>query len=437
MKLFDEFSPQSYAHWKSNVDEELKGLSFDETLSYTDEIENITFRKFDNTRSSSASGMNFSRASRSQSNDWKIGKRLEVKDEKVANKMALEALNQGANSLTFVFQKKGILFAALFKNIGLDYIDCQFETLDIEQSLDLQNHYSEFCKKHLVLLNDHLGKNETLDVPSFAKGGNVLFKVDAFGLHQAGANATEEIAFALACGHEYLHQLLKAGFSIDDASAMIRFNFGIGTKYFIEASKFRVFRKLWSTIIEQYTPKEKCSHACYIYATTGFVNKSLKDPYTNLLRQTTEAMSAVLGGANEVYIRPYDEFAQTKEKGLSERIALNISNILKEESYFDKVIDPLAGSYSMEALALQLQEKAWSLFQNIEKNGGITSQESIELLQSSVKMTSSKRIEKLVDGERMLIGVNKYPSPKEESNTWLELPTYFGLEALILEKHTK
>lgn len=437
MKLFDEFSPQSIEDWKSSVERELKGLSFDETLVRKDEIENISFSKFENQRDQDSTGLSYSRSSRSQSNDWRIGKRIHVKDEKVANKIALEALNQGANSLTFVFQKKEILFSALFDNIGLNYINSQFETLNEEQSDNLKKHFSEFSTKPLVLINDPIGSGERMSIPGSTEGGNVHFRVNAFGLHQAGANATEEIAFALSVGHEYLHSLLSAGFSIDDASAMIRFNFGIGTKYFIEATKFKVFRKLWSNIIHAYSPKEGCSHSCFIYATTGFVNKSLKDPYTNLLRQTTEAMSAILGGANEICVLPYDEYARAKEKGQSERMALNISNILKEESYFDKVIDPLGGSYSIEKLNAEIESKTWTLFQEMEKNGGITNDRNKELIHSSVKTTAAKRIDKLNSGDRMLIGVNKYPSLKENKNEWLDIPSYFGMEALILEKHAK
>ncbi len=437
MKLFDEFSPQSMKDWRASVERELKGLSFDETLVRKDEIEELTFSKYENEVTNSSEGLNYSRSSRSQSNDWAIGKRIAVKDEKVANKIALEALNQGANSLTFAFQKKGILFSALFENIGLNYIDCQFETLDTAQTETLQKAYTEFCEKPLVLLNDPIGAGKEIDFPNSSEKGKVHFKINALGLHQAGANATQEIAFALSSGHEYLHKLLAAGFSIDDASAMIRFEFGIGSKYFIEATKFRVFRKLWSNVIAAYTPTESCSHACYLYATTGFVNKSLKDPYTNLLRQSTEAMSAVLGGVNEICVLPYDEYAQTKTDGLSARMALNISNILKEESYFDKVIDPLGGSYSMEKLADEMEGKAWSIFQKMEGLGGIKTNESKEFLRKSIKETAQKRIEKLNSGENMLIGVNKYPSLKEEKNSWSEIPSYFGLEALILEKHAK
>jgi methylmalonyl-CoA mutase len=425
MKLFDEFSPQSIDEWKSKVEHELKGLSFADKLIQNDEIEGLAYSKYANKPIEDSAGLNYTRAARSRNNDWQIGKRIEVKDEKIANKLALEALEQGATSLTFVFLKKAILWSALFNNIELDFIESQFETLDADQVERLTLAFPEFSKKPLIFLNDPIGSNTEIYAPQPHQTGQVFFKVNAYGIHQSGGNATEEIAFALSMGHEY----------IDEASAMIRFYFGIGAKYFVETTKFRVFRKLWANVIEAYSPKENCSHACYIYAQTGFVNKSLKDPYTNLLRQTTEAMSAVLGGVNELIVRPYDEYAQSKESDLSNRMALNISNILKEESYMDKVVDPLGGSFSIEDLTTEMEENAWQLFQRIEKIGSFTTSNKNETLIKYVAETAKKRIEAFHSSERILIGVNKYPNLGEKKNHWLELPEYLGLEALILEKH--
>jgi methylmalonyl-CoA mutase len=436
MSLFKEFTPQSFDLWKKSVDKELKGLSFDDTLLRKEEIEELEFSKFEpRTEASSGSHLNYMRASRSQSNDWQIGKVFEVKDERLANKQALIALNQGATSLNFVLQKKRISWSALFDNIGLDFISVQFQTLDEEQANELRDVFKTFSKKQLILLNDPL--ENALEIPKVNKqlSGTVQFNVNAFGVHQAGANATQEIVYALGLGHEYLTQLMSAGYTVDEASAMTRFTFGIGANYFLEAIKFRVFRKLWANIIDAYAPEENCSHACYIYAQTGFVNKSLKDPYTNLLRQTTEVMSAVLGGANEICVLPYDYFAREKEADLSDRMALNISNILKEESYFDKVIDPLGGSYNMEKLTITLQDKAWAAFQLLEKSGGLLSENSKKQLQDSISTTAKRRIAKITSGEKLLIGINKYPNPEKLDNAWLDLPSYFGLEALILEKH--
>lgn len=429
MKLFTEFNPTTHEQWRASVDKELKGLSYDGTISTIDLIEEIEFSKFEDENQNSSPKLSFERSSKSANNDWFIGKVIEVKDEKVANQEALTALNQGANSLTFVLLKKSILWEALFSEIGLDFIETQFKTLDEEQSINLAEAFSKHTKKKLILLNDSI---ESYNVKTSSSG--VQLSINSYGVHQAGANAIQEISFALSAGHSALFKLMEKGFAIDDASAMLRFEMGIGANYFIEVAKFRVFRKLWANIIAAYSPKENCSHSCFIYAKTGFVNKSLKDPYTNLLRQTTEAMSAVLGGANEIQVQAYDKYATGADRSLSERMAINISNLLKEESYFDKVVDPLGGSYNIENISNKIEEKAWRMFQDLEQINGIDSEEGKHLIQSKIKDTAKLRQEKIDEKSKILIGINKFPNPDEKPISRMEIPSYFGLEPLILEK---
>jgi methylmalonyl-CoA mutase len=430
MKLFNEFQPTSHEEWRILVEKELKGLSYEETLIKKDAIEGIDYSKFSDKRESSFSTLTFSRSSQSKNNDWFIGKIIEVKDEKVANQEALNALNQGANSLTFNLLKKNILWDALFAEIGLDFIETQFKTLDQEQTKNLQNTFGKYSKKQLVLLNDSIENNQIDD-----EFHGVQLAINAYGVQQAGANATQEISFALSAGHTAIFNLLNQGFSIDEASAMIRFEMGIGSNYFVEVAKFKVFRKLWANIIDAYKPTENCTHSCFIYAKTGFINKSLKDPYTNLLRQSTEAMSAVLGGVNEVQIQAYDKYSESADRTLSERMALNISNILKEESYLDKVIDPLGGSYNLDSLMLEIETNAWKLFQEIENLGGIESNTGRDFLTKKIKHTAAIRVEKLIKGEHILIGINKYPNPDEKHSKWMKIPDYIGLETVLLEKN--
>ncbi len=429
MNLFTEFNPTSHEQWIAAVEKELKGLPFDGTITTKDEIEGIEFSKFADVRNSSSPSISFQRGSKSLNNDWFVGKLIEVKDEKIANQEALVALNQGANSLTFVLHKKNILWNALFAEISLDFIEVQFKTIDEEQTLNLKESFDNFSKKQLILLNDIQIENS---IDKSYHG--VQLAINAFAVHQAGGNAIQEISFALSAGHSALHRLLESGFAIDDASAMLRFEMGIGANYFVEVAKFQVFRKLWATVIEAYHPNENCSYSCFIYAKTGFVNKSLKDPYTNLLRQTTEEMSAILGGVNEIQIQAFDKYSQSANRSLSERMAINISNLLKEESYFDKVIDPLGGSYNLDLISKTIEEKAWSLFQEIEIVNGIGTEQGLSILQKKVNETADLRKQKVKKGETILIGVNKFPNPDEKPTEWLDISAYMGFEPLILEK---
>jgi methylmalonyl-CoA mutase len=169
-------------------------------------------------------------------------------------------------------------------------------------------------------------------------------------------------------------------------------------------------------------------------AKTGLLNKSAKDPYTNLLRQTTEVMSAVIGGAQTIIVTPYD--AQT-EKGISElsdRMATNISLILKEESYFDAVIDPLGGSYAIEKLTEELTNKGWKLFQDIEGMGGMHNFEARELLKVLVQHTRTIRLSEYEEKKRTLIGVTKFPNIQTVENSYIPAWKYLGMDNLIIER---
>jgi methylmalonyl-CoA mutase len=164
------------------------------------------------------------------------------------------------------------------------------------------------------------------------------------------------------------------------------------------------------------------------------MNKSLIDPYTNLLRQTTEAMSAITGGIDNLVIHPYDAVSQTGSNALSERMALNISLILKEESYFDKVIDPLGGSYAIEEITQTIAKKSWDLFQEIETMGGIFQKEAKDHLRNKLIEKASARKQQYASNEKTLIGINKFSNPQPEKNDFVDTETYLDLPALFFER---
>ncbi|MFT7344327.1 MAG: methylmalonyl-CoA mutase [Lentimonas sp.] len=429
-KLFESFSSLSYDDWKSAVEKELKGNSFEDTLEVNDPIENIKFSKFSDTSTDSDSELSYHRAHKSQNNDWGIRHTIIVKDEKVANKEAIHVLELGCSSLVFQLAKRNISFGLLFEHIELNYIESRIIAIDTEQQEELAKEWSKYSIKNLICKVDDFNSDFTFHY----KKPNTALLINAYGVHQSGANASQELAFALSVGNEYLHRLIDAGNKIDDIAPYLKFEFGIGSNYFVEISKFRVFRKLWSNIVAQYKPIENCTHAAHVTAKTGFINKSIKDPYTNLLRQTTEAMSAVIGGVNEIEIQPYDKYSTVKNRDLSLRMAVNISHILKEESYLSHVVDPMGGSHSIQNIGEALAKQTWDLFLNLEKAGGISSPEAKKLLHEKIDQTKKVRIDQHLEKKKTLIGVNKFDNPKPEPGEWLNLPEYKGHEALILEK---
>jgi methylmalonyl-CoA mutase len=307
----------------------------------------------------------------------------------------------------------------LFANIGFEYIQTSFEFSTYEQFIEISKFLKDKNVKFNVLNDIHLSKI----------GFDTYQTIRVDFIQQAGANASQELSYALIAGHEALKVQIESGKSISEANKNIHFNFGIGSNYLVEISKFRAFQALWQSILTKYD--SDFSGKATISAQTTFVNKSLKDPHTNMLRQTTEAMSAVLGGVDCLCILPYDVFSETGANAFSERMALNISNVIAEESYLDIVNDPAKGSYSIEYLMQLLISSSWSYFQKWNTK---SYQETISDLQVEIKKTAQLRTERFLEKKDQLIGINVYPNAKPSSNQWkMEGNEFFP--ALILEQH--
>lgn len=443
--FFDDFKKGNKEDWEAQLISDLKG-SDPSLLQVDDPIEAIQFSTFyhaeDLIESNDALGVYpFTRGMPAEDNAWKNGILITIDHESRANSKALEALNNGADLLIFKSSLKETNWAQVLHSIELEYIETHFVVQTKEEYAALRAqlgstgstvHFSiDFIQQEWPQdFFESVAKDfQTTQVP--------FCVVNGYKLQQCGANTSQEIAFSLACGHEYLVRLMELGFTIDEAAACISFKIGVGAKYVLEIGKFRALRHGWSKIVEAYSPIHACSYNCRITAVIGHLNKSLADPYTNLLRQTTEAMSALASAVDGIVVLPYDLFSKNGSSSLAERMALNISSILKEESFLDKVIDPLGGSYSLEVLTKKIGTKAWIYFQELERHGGILTNDAQKFLSTEIEICRTTRLRLLQNGKDILIGVNKFPDPKSNSNEWTELPSYFGLNYLILEQAAK
>lgn len=443
-KLFSDFPKVSKLEWEEKLTKELKGADFNSSLRRNDEIEELEYATYAHTSDQTSTieipgDAPFLRGNKSVNNDWNIASLVVVEDEKEANKKALDLLMSGTTALVFQFKKENTNLSTLFDQIGFEFIQTQFTVTSFLQFEALTSYFKgkENC---LVLYRvdfqlDNESSTEFSKFTSLSKGLNVRFCfVDGFSIQQTGATIIQELAIALANGNEYLIRLINEGYSVDEAASSIHFSIGVGSNYFYEIAKVRAFRKLWNSIVEAYKPTNHSVSKAIITAEIGFINKSLKDPYTNLLRQTTEAMSVISAGVESVLIHPYDAKSMKGISELSARMATNISLILKDESYFDKVIDPIGGSYSIEQLTEQIAQKAWVKFQEIDALGGILTLEAKSKLAVEIKAKVALKLEKIKSGKQMLIGVNKYPNPQTETNDWLPEENFFGLKKLIFER---
>ncbi len=229
---------------------------------------------------------------------------------------------------------------------------------------------------------------------------------------EAGSTIVQELAFSLASANEYLYELTSRGLSADIVSQNLIFSFGIGSNYFLEIAKLRAARLLWTKIVEQYHPHQKKSLQMFIHSTTSLRNKTIYDPYVNMLRTTTEGMSVAIGNSDSISITPFD-LAFADPDDFSVRIARNQQLILKEEAYLDKIVDPSAGSYFIENLTHSLVVHAWDLFLKIEDKGGFIECIKSGFIQNEIETSCREKESDIASRKMVMIGTNQYPNLKE------------------------
>ena len=397
-KLFEAFEKPNLSDWKTQLIKELKSENTDDPTAFRNEIEELTFKDIYSTNTKI---LNFEKPT---TNDWKIGVEIQVSKEKTANQFALLQLNLGANALNFdVTQLQNIQLSVLLADIEIAYIYTYFTTKDEEQA-DLIRAW--FADKSPLFLQVNSKQNV----------------VNSYGVYAIGGNIKQSLAYALAKGKNLLAK---------DPNEPIHFTFGIGPNFLLEIAKFRAFQVLWNKIKTAYGATAKT----YITAKTGFVNKSLQDPYTNLLRQTTEGLSAVLSGVDQLIIQPYDLLATTGSSPFSERMAINISLILKDEAEINQLVDPLEGSMILEKYTTTLADEAWELFQVIEEQGGINTSAAEAYLTTEIVRVRSKSIQNVLEKKQVLVGINNYFNQDLTNTTWREgEESFMGIKHLILEK---
>lgn len=332
-------------------------------------------------------------------------------DAAADNALALECLMGGATAIRFT---KPASLTALLKDIFFQFAPIEIHTNDAEAALDA---WLNVAKERALENATVLGAIYPT-TPSAAFSQQIVssktrlrsWLVDTEVVHLSGATVTQELAYALYLGHEALVKMLDAGLNIDDASAQIGFRFHMGNSYFIEIAKLRAFRVLWSTIVAQYAPQHACTHACHITGITSAFLQTIPDVHTNLLRGTTQAMSAAIGGANAIEVLPYDT-ATASASANGYRWARNVMHLLNEESYFDQLQDAASGAYYIEQLTAQIGESAWQLFVDLDRG-----QLSFEAFVAMSKESGAQWASQVSAGQHHILGVTRFPDKKNIPN---------------------
>ena len=460
-KLFTEFAAPTTQEWLDKIQVDLKGADFQKRLVWrTNEGFNVQpfYRREDlanlKTPDALPGEFPFVRGNKKDSNAWYVRQNVVVgEDPKAANAKALDILNKGIDSLGFHIPGKMVskeTVETLLDQILCDVVEVNFATCPrhaVELAEILVAYFAEkgYDKQKVV------GSIEWDPMQKMVMKGKDVTPVLAFGpklvevlkeypnfrciavstdaLNNAGAYIVQELGYALAWGNEYLQQLVDAGVDADLAAQSIKFNMGVSENYFMEIAKFRAARLLWAQIVKVYldgTQEEKLSSSESLWlkkyepakmcvnATTSKYNQTLFDSYVNLLRSQTEAMSAALGGIHSMVVTPFDApYEQATD--FSERIARNQQLLIKEESHFDRIVDPSAGSYYIEHLTDALATEAWKIFLKVEEEGGFLAAVKAGTVQDDINATNVKRHGDAAKRKEFLLGTNQFPNFTEKA----------------------
>ncbi len=469
-ELKTDFPVPSFEDWKQQVEKDLKGESFDKKL-LTKTYEDITLQPLyiskdiedlpqinnlpgfeDYLRGTTAAGFN--------GRTWEIAQEYNQALPEELNEVLRYDLQRGLNSINIVLDNPTMLgldadqsvmgevgndglsisgvrkMQVLFKDIDLTaqpininggfsalpvtllfkaYTDeTRTSLMNIKGSITSDPYDYLLSKGELPFsLNQNFDEMK-LSTELMIKSNSAIKTIGVSGLvyNNSGASAVQELAFTLATAVEYLNEMLLRGLKADDVAKRIKFTFGIGSFYFMEVAKLRAARMLWSKILEAYgisAPNRKM----FIHCKTTTFNQTYFDPFVNMLRTTTEAFSAIVGGADSIHTNPYDESFNPSDN-FSRRIARNTQIILKEESHLDQVIDPAGGSFFVEKLTDDIAKAAWELFQDIEEKGGMLNAIQSGFVQDEINKVAEARKKDFAKRKSVLVGTNMYANPKEE-----------------------
>lgn len=243
--------------------------------------------------------------------------------------------------------------------------------------------------------------------------------IAAYHMQDRGATVVQELGFAIAAGAESLATMTAAGLSADEAASKLSFAFGVGSNYFFEIAKFRAARMLWAQVVRSFGATQPAAAKAKLHARTSRWNKTVYDPYVNVLRATTEAMSAAIGGADSICVAPFDETYREPDER-SKRLARNTQIILQKEAYLERVADPAAGSYYVESLTHAVAQEAWKLFQQVEALGGFG--QARAFVDGEIEKSAQAKEAAIATRRKTILGTNQYPNRKEKMLGELKRP---------------
>lgn len=464
---FNEFSIPTYDEWKDEATKSLKGAPFEKKL-FTQTFEDIILKpiyySFDvdkqfleensfpgftpYLRGNSYSGSKFKK--------WFIAQTIPYYEPNNLNSALQKDLSNGQNSINihinrneyFQFEKDTVVCGT--KSNSIEDIENALSQIDIEKYPIFFNSgdiYSEFSVHFLEYLNrnninpgniyGNLGADPFTEI--LINGGSkhsiqqlidnlaeVLTKfqklsyygiitINGAAYHNAGANAIQELSYSFANAVELINSLVDKGLELKEIVSKIRFNFAVSSDFFMQIAKLRAARLIWAKIIKEYGLNEEYQKL-NLHCTTSIINKTKYDPWVNILRSSIECFAAILGNADSIDVGNFD-FAYGYPSDFSRRISRNIQLVLQHEAHLLDTIDPVAGSYYLETITVELAKKVWSAFQQTQIDGGFVELIKNGKIQSEIAKSFSKQEMTYQTRKQTLLGTNKYPLLKEKKPT--------------------
>jgi len=461
---FDEFPIPSFDEWKDEAIKSLKGAPFEKKL-FTQTFEDIILKpiyySFDvdkeflknnsfpgfapYTRGNDFSGLKLKK--------WYVAQTIPYYDPKEMNLALRSDLENGQNAINihinrhefFQFQKDAIVCGTKLKTIN--DLQLAFEGIKLEKYpvfFNSGDFFSDFSSMWIDFLNS---KNITADklkgnlgadplTEALINGGSkyslnqllnnlaetyrTLESFSNFGIitingaayHNAGATATQELSFSFANAIELINALQDRGLNVEQIIPRIRFHFAISSDFFIQIAKIRAARLIWAKIVKEYGLGENFQKL-NLHCSTSIINKTKYDPWVNILRSSIECFAAILGNADSIDVGNFD-FAYGYPSDFSRRISRNIQLVLQYESHLLDTIDPISGSYYLENITIELAQKVWKAFQQIQSDGGFIELIKNGKLQEEINQSYQKQENNYLFRKQILLGTNKYPLLKEK-----------------------
>ena len=477
-KLFNDFPPVTTGQWEEQIHRDLKGADYEKKLVWRTS-EGFSIRPYfreedlkDIPYLDTVPGQQpFLRGTRPE-NNWLIRQGFAVNGSPVKlNERVLNALNRGVESIGFRLDKEKDYtekdLAVILKGVFLPAVEISFEGLTCKRPQILEAflnyiksegtdpsrvrarfEFNPLGQAYAQCQNPSGKELEVLKtlIETCSEYPNICVTcVRGYDFRNNGSGIVQELAFSMAMGTEYLRLLKDKGTDPSLAARSIHFHTGIGSHYFLEIAKFRAARIFWSRILEEQGINNQEDQKIRLHATTNFWNQTAFDMYVNLLRGTTQAMSAAIAGVDSLEVTPFDRVIR-KENDFSDRLARNIQIILKEEAHFDQVTDPSAGSYYVENLTQSILAESEKFYHQLLKKGGFSSEPGREWVAETIRNARERSLKSLASRKEILVGINQYPdsavqAPNELSEVadekWIRAAAPFEKLRLQTEKATE